>query len=195
MLSPITTVFFELPFLFFIRFTIDLLLMVLGIILAIRLRKKGRFDKEQFIACIILVVWSAIVLFFTVLGRRSKPDTYGFNLDLFSSYHGLAVENSNSMLVSTLLNILMFIPIGMTLCIVFKNKHRFIIPLIIVIGFSLLIETGQFVLQCGFFELDDLFNNTLGALIGIILCLLVSRIYHSIQSHRKEVLLESKDNR
>ena len=194
MLSPITTVFFELPVLFIVRFTIDLLIMTLGILLAIRLRKKGRLDKARFIAFIVLIVWSALVMFFTVLGRRSKPGAYGFNLDLFSSYHGLAVENSSSMLISTLLNIMMFIPIGITLCVVLNNKHRFVFSFMIVIGFSLLIETGQLILQCGFFELDDLFNNTLGGLIGIIICLTVSLICRMIQKHRKEVSLESKDD-
>lgn len=195
MLSPITTVFFELPVLFVFRFTIDLAIMALGIFLAIRMRRKGRFDKGQFAACIILVIWSALVLFFTVLGRRSKPGTYGFNLDLFSSNQGIFNNASSPMPSTVFLNILMFIPIGYALSVVFKNKHRFTLPIMILIGFSLLIETCQLMLQCGFFELDDLFNNTLGGLIGIVLCLIVDLIYRTICSNRKEVPLESKDDR
>ena len=163
--------------------------------MAIRLRKKGLLDKAQFAAFIVLVIWSSIVLFLTVLGRRSKPDTYGFNLVLFSSYQGLFDEANSAVLSTALLNILLFVPIGFTLSVVFKNKHRLLIPLLISFGFSLLIETCQLLLQSGFFELDDLFHNTLGGLIGILLCLLSGMIYRTIQNKRKEVSLEPKDDR
>ena len=152
MFSPVYTLYTYFPLQFFICVTIDLLLIVFGIFLAVRLYRKGRFDKGQVIACIVLFVCYAAVLFLTVLGRRSKEGYYGINLDLFSSY---------SVLFS---------------------------------GLSLLIEISQLILQCGFFELDDLFNNTLGGLIGIILCLTISLIRRVIQSHRKEVPLESKND-
>ena len=157
--------------------------------------KKTLFSKTlSFIACIVLFVCYAAVLFLTVLGRRSKEGYYGINLDLFSSYSVLFSGTGDSMIVTVLQNILMFVPIGYTLSVLFKNKHRIIIPLSISIGLSLLIEISQLILQCGFFELDDLFNNTLGGLIGIILCLTISLIRRVIQSHRKEVPLESKND-
>lgn len=194
MFSPITTLYTYFPLQFFICLTIDLSIMVLGVFLAIKLRKKRCFDKSQTVACIILFIWSAVILFLTVLGRRYHAGYYTVNLKLFSSYQKIFVEHNRAILLSVIQNIVLFIPIGFTLSVVF-NKHRFIIPLAISFSLSLLIETCQLLLNSGYFELDDLFNNTFGGIIGIILCLIVSLILNNIQKHRKEVSLESKDNR
>lgn len=195
MFSPITTLYTYFPIQFFICLTIDLFIMTLGIILAIKLRKKGQFDQAQVVACIILFIWSAVILFLTVLGRRYHEGYYTVNLELFSSYQKIFAEHDRAIMMSVIQNIVIFIPIGFSLSVVFKNKHRFIIPLAISFSLSLLIEISQLLLNSGYFELDDLFNNTLGGIIGIILFLIVTLIYRNIQKHRKEVSLESKDNR
>ena len=137
--------------------------MAFGVFLAVRLYKKSIFDRAQRVACIALFVWVAIVMLFTVLGRRSnKTDEMVYNLELFRCYHKIFMEQDRSMLISVLENILMFVPIGFTLSGVFK-KHRVIIPMVLSFGLSLCIETCQLLLHSGVFELDDLFNNTLGA--------------------------------
>ena len=195
MFAPVKTLYTYFPLQFFIRLTIDLLIAAFGVFLSVRLYKKGRFDKVQTIAGIILFVWGAFVLMLTVLGRRTHEDEYGLNLVFFDCYQKIFVGHDKAILRSVLQNIIMFIPIGFTLSVVFKNKHSFLIPLAISFGLSLTIETCQLILDSGYFELDDLVNNTLGALIGILLYLIVSRIYRSIQNHRKEVSLESKDDR
>ncbi|MBR1533641.1 MAG: VanZ family protein [Ruminococcus sp.] len=170
--------------------------MAFGVFLAVRLYKKGIFDRAQRVACIALFVWVAIVLLFTVLGRRSnKTDEMVYNLELFRCYHKIFMEQDRPMLISVLENILMFVPIGFTLSGVFK-KHRVIIPMVLSFGLSLCIETCQLLLRSGVFELDDLFNNTLGAVIGIILCLLCSSIVKIIRkNHRKEDILAAENDR
>ena len=170
MFSPITTLYTYFPLQFYICLTIDLLIVAFGVVFAIMMRRKGRFDKAQLAACIVLFVWAAFVLFLTVLGRRMHTDlTENYNLEFFSC-----------VLKTTLQNILMFIPVGFTLSAVFKNKHKVIIPLIISFAFSLMIEVSQLLLKSGFFELDDLFNNTLGALVGILIYLIISKIYRTV---------------
>lgn len=56
-------------------------------------------------------------------------------------------------------NIILFIPIGILLP---RKKRWLIFPFL----FSALIETIQLIFLRGTFELDDIFNNTLGAVIG-----------------------------
>ena len=181
MFSPITTLYTYFPLQFYICLTIDLLIVAFGVVFAIMMRRKGRFDKAQLAACIVLFVWAAFVLFLTVLGRRMHTDlTDNYNLELFSCYRHIFLEHSRSVLKTTLQNILMFIPVGFTLSAVFKNKHKVIIPLIISFAFSLMIEVSQLLLKSGFFELDDLFNNTLGALVGILIYLIISKIYRTV---------------
>lgn len=197
MFSPISTLYTYFPLQFIICTIIDLSIMALGVFLAVRLYKKGTFRKSQSIACIVLFVWSAVVLFMTVLGRRYHPHYSGnHNFELFSSYRAIFVERNKTLLISVLQNILMFVPIGITLPIVLKNKHRLILSLLICFFLSLLIETCQLLLKSGFFELDDLFNNTLGGLIGIIVCLICSSLYKKDHdTHRKEDILAAKNDR
>ena len=185
MFSSLYTLYYYFPVIFFIRLTIDLLIMAFGIFLAVKLYRKGVFDKAQRTACIVLFVWGAIVLLFTVLGRRSyKTDDMIYNLELFSCYRRIFAEHNQPMLISVLQNIFMFVPIGFSLAVIFK-KHRIIIPTLISFDLSLCIEVCQLLLKSGFFELDDLFNNTLGAIIGIILYLVCDLIYN--KALKKEI--------
>ena len=180
MFSSLYTLYYYFPVIFFIRLTIDLLIMAFGVFLAVKLYKKGVFDKAQRTACIVLFVWGAIILLFTVLGRRSyKTDEMIYNIELFSCYRRIFAEHDQPMLISVLQNIVMFVPLGFTLAVIFK-KHRIIIPILISFGVSLCIEVCQLFLRSGFFELDDLFNNTLGAITGIILYLICELIVNKV---------------
>lgn len=196
MFSSLYTLYSYFPVIFFIRLTIDLLIMAFGVFLAVKLYRKGVFDKAQRAACIVLFIWGAIVLLFTVLGRRSnKTDEMIYNLELFGCYRSIFMEHDRAMLISALENILMFIPIGFALSVIFK-KHRIIIPLLISFVLSLSIEFCQLLLKSGDFELDDLFNNTLGAVIGVILCLLCSSALKNIKKNqRKEDDLAAENDR
>ena len=180
------------PVLFLIRLTVDLLIMAFGVFLAVKLYRKGVFDKSQRTACIVLFVWGAIVLLLTVLDRRAFiTDEAVYNLQLFSCYRRVFIEHDQPMLISVLQNIFMFVPIGFTLAVIFK-KHRIIIPTLISFGFSLFIEVCQLLLHSGFFEFDDLFNNTSGAFIGILLYLLYRRLW---KNNKKEDDLTAENDR
>ena len=136
MFSSLYTLYYYFPVIFFVRLTIDLLIMAFGVLLAVKLYKKGIFDRVQRVACIVLFIWGAIVLLFTVLGRRSnKTDEMVYNLELFSCYRRIIIQHDHSMLISVFENILMFVPIGFTLSVIFK-KHRVIIPSLISFGMS-----------------------------------------------------------
>ena len=191
MFSSLYTLYYYFPIIFFIRLTIDLMIVAFGVFIAVKLYHKGVFTKGQSAACIVLFVWGAIVLLFTVLGRRSyKTDDMIYNLELFSCYHRIFAEHDQPMLKSVMQNIFMFIPIGFSLAAISK-KHRIIIPLLISFGFSLCIEVCQLLLRAGLFEMDDLFNNTLGAFIGIIMFLVCRSVYIFI---RKEDDLAAKND-
>ena len=63
-------------------------------------------------------------------------------------------------------NVVAFVPIGLLLGCAFGKRMKWWKVLLIGGGFSLLIETLQFVLKRGFAEFDDVFHNVLGCLIG-----------------------------
>ena len=157
--------------------------MSAGIVFSVLMYKKGRFDKCQLAACIVLSVWGALVLLLTVLGRRMNRSYIenNCNLELFSCYKRSFFEGDRVLLKSTLQNIVMFVPFGFVLSAILNTKHRFIVTLIISFVLSLFIETCQLLLKSGIFELDDLFNNTLGALIGIAVYLIIGKICRTVR--------------
>lgn len=67
-------------------------------------------------------------------------------------------------------NVFMFLPVGMTVAF-FVKKHPFVVSAFAGLFCSLIIETAQLLTKLGTFEIDDLINNTLGAVIGCSIAL------------------------
>ena len=69
-------------------------------------------------------------------------------------------------------NVFMFLPIGM-IAAFFAKKKQFVLSAIIGLICSLSIELAQFFTMLGTFEVDDIINNTWGALIGCSIVLIL----------------------
>lgn len=61
-------------------------------------------------------------------------------------------------------NIWLFVPLETGLYRIFQKKWVLLIPLV----FSVLIETTQYITGLGIAEFDDVFGNTLGGWIGVL---------------------------
>lgn len=79
-------------------------------------------------------------------------------------------------------NILCFIPLGLLTPIVFYKKQSFFKILISGMLFSLMIETLQFLLVTGVSDIDDIFFNTIGLLVGYSIFLITKKIYNNFVS-------------
>ena len=74
------------------------------------------------------------------------------------------------------MNILVTVPLGMILAALFRPvKHSILIPVLIGLTISVTTEGIQYITRRGLCELDDVFNNTLGILLGILLYRLAMR--------------------
>ena len=60
----------------------------------------------------------------------------------------------------------MFVPFGFLPWMRFEKLDSIKVIVLLAFIFSLFIETSQLVFKVGLFELDDLFDNTLGTVIG-----------------------------
>ncbi len=130
-------------------------------------KRAGR--KQRF----FLALYLLCVFWITLLNRETRfrsPE-----LELFWSYRCWFAGDWR-LGWEIIANVAMFIPFGFLMKgIVSKRKDgstgaAFQTDAVILVSaalFSLLIETLQFVLMRGLFEWDDVFNNTLGALIGV----------------------------
>ena len=97
-------------------------------------------------------------------------------LKLFLKADNVALLKRLRSLEGAGLNILLFVPFGYLLPLLWKRADRW--WKVVLCGFllSLLIELTQLVTHLGMFDLDDLMNNSLGAFLGwCFFCLALRR--------------------
>ena len=75
----------------------------------------------------------------------------------------------------TLLNIAAFVPLGLFLRLP-AEKPKFVLHALICLLVSLAFEAAQYALMLGTTDLTDLITNTLGGVLGILLCAALERI-------------------
>ena len=83
------------------------------------------------------------------------------------------------------MNVVAFIPIGVLLGRSFYRRKWWIV-IMIGFGFSILIEILQFILKRGFAELDDVFHNVLGCVIGLFAFYVVDAMVKEAVKQRKD---------
>ncbi|SFA83245.1 VanZ like family protein [Acetitomaculum ruminis DSM 5522] len=174
-----------------------------GLIVAILLsliNYKTVFKKE----CLLLIVFCTYVNGILDIVGFYGQKTYSYS-QFLSSLENLTIPFKSAHPGMLLLNLLLFLPLGCLLCIVFRKKNdvifafpfwkgRFIIrknlmfSLIISFLFSFTIEISQ-----GFngrlMEIDDLIMNTLGALLGILTYLILDKFKFFSFSKREIYIL------
>lgn len=123
--------------------------------------------KSSIFFILILFAYIFFILYITLLSRRPFEGLH-LKLDLFWSYKVLKEQWKQ-----IIENILLFIPLGVFLSLVFKRKW-----FVFIIGFlfSCLIEFLQFKLKLGLCELDDILHNSLGLVFGIIFVYIFNKI-------------------
>lgn len=108
------------------------------------------------------------IMFSVTLGSRGVWDAKDAELYLFWTYYEVITLHKTHYLMENLSNVLMFLPLGMYLQSLDIMKGK--VSKVIGIGFcfSLCIECMQWFYGRGCFDVDDLFHNTLGTVIGFI---------------------------
>lgn len=168
-----------------IALTIIMGLLVVLCPFALR-RATNEKQFERMVRAIILI-WMGVTILST-LGFREFDEKLSYNLNLFQCYRGLENQLSYNWrtygfgynaeqfkIISTgicniLLNVLMFMPYGYLMPALFP-KRSFCWQKVLLIGIiiTLFIEMMQLVTHRGCFDLDDIFHNTLGVLLGYAL--------------------------
>ncbi|RVU71250.1 MULTISPECIES: VanZ family protein [Lactobacillus] len=79
-------------------------------------------------------------------------------------------------------NVLCFIPLGILVPLVFSKKQTFWWTTLIGMIFSIIIECLQFFLETGVSDIDDVFFNTCGMMLGYLLYWLGKKIWQKFRS-------------
>ena len=121
--------------------------------------------KKQKTAVIATLLFYIIIVFWVTVFIR-PVSVYSAKLEVFWSYRRW-FSGDWRLGKQILYNIIMFMPLGFLLSVELNNfKYAFGLVLISSVLLSGIIEIFQILLMRGLFELDDIINNTCGAICG-----------------------------
>ncbi|MFQ9004733.1 VanZ family protein [Hominenteromicrobium mulieris] len=112
------------------------------------------------LSVVLTIVYVAFILYETLMFRESGDARTNFVL---FSYAGKFLKEQ-SVRVGVINNIWLFIPLGTGLYRWFQKKWVLLIPFVM----SVAIETTQYITGLGIAEFDDVFGNTMGGWIGVL---------------------------
>lgn len=139
------------------------------------IKNHWKFTKRVIIAGVVLSAYIAVVVGLTLL-NRTPSEEHRTILKLFWSY-GAWIQGSEKALWEIIGNIVMLIPYGILLPILYQKFRKFQWILAASFIFTLLIEVSQYLTCRGWFELDDLIHNTIGGLIGFQFFQIARKMY------------------
>lgn len=114
-------------------------------------------------------IYFAVVVLITLLSRESGNNKV-IDLELFSTW-GINKRN-NAFVIE---NVLLFIPYGFISCAAFRGMRHILSCTAFGAATSVGVECLQLVTGRGFFQLDDILTNTIGAMLGGMVYLLLFR--------------------
>lgn len=120
--------------------------------------------KIALIIYLLVLTWGIIFKFNTIDGDM-RFGVRSLNLIPFESLIGI---NFNEFLIEVILNIFLFIPLGILICL-FNNKRTFLKALLYGLTISVTYEMFQFVFGFGSADITDVVMNVSGVIFGVIL--------------------------
>ena len=112
----------------------------------------------------LLLIEYIFLIFCSTVFFRTTSELRKYDIHPFWSYKAIQ-DGREELLAENIMNVVVFIPVGLLLGIAFKQMTWWK-ALLIGCGISVTIESLQFLFKRGFSELDDVMHNTLGCLIG-----------------------------
>lgn len=159
-----------------------------------------RFISNIMTLCFICyMILLAYFLFFSEEYGRDEPyTTYQYNLELFREIKRYLTHREQIGMIyfaiNLLGNVIVFMPFGFLVPVLYREQrrdvkfsgHYFRSGLFVTwLGFlfSLGIETVQLMTKVGCFDVDDLFLNTLGVVLGYIIYYISKKIIGTMGKH------------
>lgn len=112
---------------------------------------------------LMLSLYIYLIYCSTVIYRQQERLS-GSNFQLFWSYQAIK-EGREDLIYENIMNVLVFLPVGILLCSTF-SKIKWWQVILIGLSISVSIEALQYVFKKGYSEFDDVFHNVLGCILG-----------------------------
>ncbi|MEA4914591.1 MAG: VanZ family protein [Christensenella sp.] len=142
-------------------------LLCYGVLHSVYRAKGIREPQFHLLMILVLSVYVAGVFFFT--GTGTVYDIRQYGLSAMATQANLSPFSDQSIdVVAYLLNVVLFLPLGFLLPLLWPKQDKLWKSLLAGVAFSLLIELSQ-LLNIRNSDIDDLLLNTIGAVVGFAL--------------------------
>lgn len=128
----------------------------------------SRLTKIVFSVYLVLLTWLILFKFATSISEIPSIR----NINLIPFYYD---QETSVHFKEVLYNVFVFIPFGVYIQIL-KGTWKSGTKFLAVLGTSLLFEVIQFIFAIGSSDVTDLIGNTLGGIVGILLCVIMKKI-------------------
>lgn len=132
---------------------------------------KQKFPWGKALLYLVFAGYIAVVLYATIL--RYGGGYRDWNLHLFRAWREAWNNFSMKNWLNVLLNVAMFVPLGGLLPLLYKKCRRWYVTVPVGFAFSLTVELIQLATGKGICDVDDLFANSLGTVIGFAAVMLL----------------------
>lgn len=131
----------------------------------------------KWIKIVLFIFYISILVYFLffadMYGRTSGSTNYRYNLTPFKEIRRFIIYSEKlgayAVCANLIGNVVAFIPFGIFLPILTKNKLKFFSVAMFTFDLTLLIELAQLVSKVGSFDVDDMILNTLGGILGYLM--------------------------
>ena len=149
-------------------------------------KEKRLLTKAGWLLFYLYIIILSYFLFFSErYGRDCITSGYRYNLELFREIRRFIeyrqLVGAESFVVNILGNVLAFSPFGFLLALLDKKYCKLLAITILSFAFSLVAESVQLILKVGIFDVDDIFLNTVGGILGYLIYRFIAAIFHKYQ--------------
>lgn len=157
-----------------------------------KVKTKKMIIRISWILFIIYIIGLCYFLFFSEgYGRTGITHGYRYNLVLFKEINRFIKYRADvgftSFAVNIFGNIFAFSPFGFVLPIISPRNRKFFNVALLGFEFSLMIEIIQLLFKVGIFDVDDIFLNTIGSIIGYIIFAICRKVIGGKSRGRKKL--------
>ena len=125
---------------------------------------------------VLAAVFYLLALYEVTIGGRTPFEGNHLAAGIFWSYREI-IENGNRFLLrENLENVFAFLPLGVFLKDFFGERMRWYYVFAAGAFLSVSIELAQYIYKLGLIEFDDVFHNTLGAMLGYAIAKIIKNL-------------------
>lgn len=139
-------------------------------------QKKSTLSNK--LTSLLLIIYSVVLFWIIVLKLNISFSYKGTQNVNFIPFREPLLHNGRIDYNEIFLNILIFVPLGLYVSILFRNLLTAgkIFSFFMV---SFFFEILQFILRIGAFDITDIINNTLGGIVGLLLLKAITKVFNS----------------